>query len=74
MKRERKVLGRMLRRARERRGLSQRDLYHASGVSQPRISQIEAGLLNIELHTLFRLVRALKLPLWRMLQLGGADA
>ena len=74
MKREREILGRMLRRARQKRGLSQCKLRDVSGVSQPRISRIEAGSQNMEVDTLLRLVLALQLPWQRMLHVGGSDA
>lgn len=68
MNTERRLLGRVLRRARHQRQWSQRDLTRASGVPQARISQIEAGHVNIGLNTLFSLMRALNLPLRQILR------
>lgn len=54
-----KHLGKRLQKAREKAGLSQRELSLASGVSQGMISQIEAGNKQGGLKTLEKLAKAM---------------
>lgn len=56
-------LGKRLFRARLDCGLTQRQLAVRSGIAQPRLSNIEQGLLLPTLRQLLRLARALSLPL-----------
>ena len=67
--------GRLLRQARARSGLSQRDLAGRAGVSQPMISAIERGLQDPRHTTLDRLLRACGQELDLVLKGGeGVDA
>ena len=50
--------GRILRYARQRGGLTQRQLAHAAHVSQPAISRIETGGVSPRLSTLLQLIEA----------------
>lgn len=52
------VVGRMLRTARRRAGLSQRELASRTGVSQPTIAKIETGAADPRMKTVNRLLRA----------------
>src|SRR5687768_7443379 len=53
----------LLRGARERRGLSQRQLAAAAGVPQSHISKIENGAVDLRLSSLLALARTLALEL-----------
>lgn len=53
----------LLRNAREKKGLSQRDLSAASGVPQSHISKIEKGGVDMRLSSLTELARALDLEM-----------
>ncbi|MEX2046980.1 MAG: helix-turn-helix domain-containing protein [Chloroflexota bacterium] len=65
---------RLLRQARARAGLSQRDLARLSGISQPMISAIERGLQDPRHGTLGRLLRACGQELDLVLKAGeGVD-
>ena len=76
MNNPRLVFAHNLRRARERGGLSQRAVMCVSGVSQARISGIEAGKINSGIDTMIRLANAVSQPLWQMFKPGeeGTDA
>jgi predicted transcriptional regulator len=50
--------GRLLRYARRRAGLTQRELSHRAGVPQPAIARIERGAVSPRLDTLDRLLSA----------------
>jgi transcriptional regulator with XRE-family HTH domain len=52
-------VGENLRAIRERRGLSQAELYRRSGVAQPSISEIETGHRGAQIRTLTKLADAL---------------
>ena len=52
-----------MREARQRKGLSQRDLSKQSGVPQGQISRIENGAVDLRLSSLIELGRALDLEL-----------
>ena len=54
-------IGRAVRGARVRKGLSQKDLAQLTGINQPDISKIEEGRKNITLRTLFYLSKALSI-------------
>src|SRR5687768_6795539 len=67
--------GRLLRQARARAALSQRDLAERSGISQPMISAIERGLQDPRHGTLDKLLRACGQELDLVLTAGeGVDA
>jgi DNA-binding XRE family transcriptional regulator len=53
------VLGRSLRAARRRAGLTMDSLAEMSGVSQPHLSQMENGRVSPSISTLYRLANAL---------------
>lgn len=66
---------RLLRQARARAGLSQRDLARLSGISQPMISAIERGLQDPRHGTLERLLSSCGQELDLVLKAGeGVDA
>src|ERR1700716_440108 len=56
-------MARLLRNARERKGISQRELSALSGVRQSQISMIEKGIVDLRLSSLVELARALDLEL-----------
>jgi transcriptional regulator with XRE-family HTH domain len=55
----RKLVGRNVRRLREKRGLTQEELADLSGFSQQYISSLEKGTRNPTVITLFELAQAL---------------
>jgi len=55
-------VGENLRAIRERRGLSQAELWRRSGVAQPSISEIETGVRGAQTRTLTKLADALGVP------------
>lgn len=56
----RKLVGRNVRKARERKGLTQEQLADISGFSQQYISSLEQGLRNPTIITLYELAAALE--------------
>lgn len=56
-------IGRVLKEARKRKGLSQRALSEQSGVRQYQISKIENGAVDLRISSLIELARALDLDL-----------
>ena len=62
MTKEAVALGNVLRNARKARKLTQEALAFESGVNRTYLSQIERGLQNPTIETLFRLTYALKVP------------
>jgi ribosome-binding protein aMBF1 (putative translation factor) len=54
-----KNIGAAVKVAREKKGLSQKDLAQLTGINQPDISKIEKGRENITLRTLFCLTKVL---------------
>lgn len=58
-----KRLGSLIRRARERRGLSQRNLAEEAGVSSETVRRIEAGLCDPRWSAAVQISRVLKLAL-----------
>ncbi len=54
------VVGRRIRRRRERLGLSRRELAEVSGISERYIAQVEAGLGNLSLSKLFALAESVR--------------
>jgi HTH-type transcriptional regulator/antitoxin HipB len=61
--RDLKALGSLLRRHRERRGLSQRELASMSGVDAKQISRIETAAHEAKITTILRVAAALGLDL-----------
>lgn len=61
VRRAQEVFGQVLREARKRRGLSQEALALESGVDRTFVSQIERGVRQPSLTTVFRLSEVLKL-------------
>ena len=59
----RQEIGRQVREARQRAGLTQSDLSTASGVLQPEISRVERGFANPTLDTLGKLAAAVNTEL-----------
>ena len=59
MTREAVVLGQVLRRLRNERKLSQEDVAYESGVDRSFLSEIERGIHQPTVSTLFRIARAL---------------
>ncbi len=55
--------GSALQAIRERTGLTQTDLAATTGVSQARISELEAGLCNVRPGTVKALAEALQVPI-----------
>jgi transcriptional regulator with XRE-family HTH domain len=64
----RETTAKRLRELRDRRGLSQRDLAEASGVSREYIARIELGQHDPTLSTLEKLARALKVRVARLIE------
>lgn len=59
----RHVVGRMVREARERRGLSQRELAKRAGLQYSHIARIESGRYNLTIDTLERVCKELGLEI-----------
>lgn len=59
MSSEPEQFGHNVRAARQRRGWTQEDLAHATGLATVQVSRIERGRREVRLTTLLRLVRAL---------------
>jgi len=57
------ALGARIRELRRRRGLTQESLYRRTGLPQSYISDLERGKRNVSLRNLYRLARALEVPL-----------
>lgn len=59
---EPETFGENVRAARHRRGWTQEDLAHATGLATVQVSRIERGRREVRLTTLLRLLRALEVP------------
>ena len=57
----REVVGRIVKEAREKAGMSQRDLALAADLGQSHIARIEQGRYNLKIDTLMAIVNALGL-------------
>lgn len=57
------ALGRALRDARRRKGLTQRDVARSARIGQPTVSNVERGVLSVSLSTLLRILAVLDLEL-----------
>ncbi len=68
------ILGRSLRAARRRAGLTMDALAEMSGVSQPHLSQMENGRVSPSISTLYRLANALGVSPQQLLPSNPADA
>jgi len=62
------VLQVRVRQERQRRGWTQRQLSERSGVPQPTISRIEAGVRKLDLEALERIAKAFGVPPLRLLR------
>jgi len=69
----RKLVGRNLKRIRERKGLTQEQLSEVSGFSQQYISGLERGGRNPTVVTLYELARALGVSHLELLRPGKRD-
>ena len=68
------VPGQILRSARRKRGLTQRQLAELSGVPQPTVARIESGAVSPRMGTLLHLLAATGHELWLGRRLGqGVD-
>jgi transcriptional regulator with XRE-family HTH domain len=56
------VVGRAIRQAREKAGLSQEGLAHEAGLHRTYVGGIERGERNVGVENLIRVARALKIP------------
>lgn len=63
-----KTFGANLRRIRNEKGLSQRDLYALCNIDNAEISRMENGDVNVTLNTLAQLAEALDVPAWMLLK------
>lgn len=54
--------GANVRAARHKRGWTQEDLAHATGLASVQVSRIERGVREVRLTTLLRLLKALDVP------------
>jgi transcriptional regulator with XRE-family HTH domain len=61
--RVRKLLARNIRRQREALGFTQEDAAHASGMAARHYQKLEAGELNVTLHTLAKVAKGLRCEL-----------
>ena len=61
-KKVKKAFGNALREVRKRRGLSQLDVSTASDLDRAYLSELERGLKNPSLETIFRLADAMGVP------------
>lgn len=57
----REILGKALKAARQKKGLTQSELGDLVGLKQKTVSSVERGLPGVKLDTLFRLVSGLEL-------------
>jgi transcriptional regulator with XRE-family HTH domain len=62
-----RVFGFNLRKFRNQRGLSQRDLFYLSGIDNGTICRMENGQHNVTLNTLSILAKALEVQCWELL-------
>ena len=63
-----KTFGANLRRFRNEKGLSQRDLYALCNIDNAEISRMENGEVNVTLNTLTQLAEALDISAWMLLK------
>ncbi|HEV7586817.1 MAG TPA: helix-turn-helix transcriptional regulator [Longimicrobium sp.] len=68
------VLARNVLRLRNQRGMTQRDLARALGVSQPRIAEIEAARTTARIDTVGKLAAVFGIEAWRLLKPRPAAA
>lgn len=60
-KKLKKAFGSAVRDARKKRGLSQLDVVSESGIDRAYVSELERGLGNPSVETMFRLAKAMKM-------------
>jgi transcriptional regulator with XRE-family HTH domain len=70
---EKAQLGARIRELRLRKGLSQEELAHASGLDRTYISSCERGKRNASLLTLYRIAAALRVEPAELLRTSGKD-
>lgn len=58
-----RALGRALRDARRRQGLTQQKVAEMAGIGQPTVSNVERGTLSVTLSTLLRILATVRLEL-----------
>jgi transcriptional regulator with XRE-family HTH domain len=63
-----KKIGRNIREARLRAGLTQIDVYEKTGVTYRHYQNIEAGKINLTVATLCRLAKVFKIPISRLIE------
>jgi len=61
--------GKKLRKLREQQRLSQEELGFRAGLDRTYISGVERGLRNISLNNIYRLAKALEIPLDKLMKL-----
>lgn len=62
----RAIFAQNIRKLREVRGLSQRDVHHQTGIAQSHISEIETGTSNLAINTMVKLAAVMNIPLWKL--------
>jgi transcriptional regulator with XRE-family HTH domain len=62
----RKQLGRRIRALRDKRGWSQEELAHESGLARSFTGAIERGEKDLRLTTLAKLANTFRIPIWRL--------
>lgn len=68
---ELELIGARLRSIRKHRKLKLLDLQVSCGIQDSKISRIERGLENIEIHTIYKLAKALKVGLIEIFDYDG---
>lgn len=63
-----KKIGKRLKKLRKKRGVSQEELAHLSGVYRTYISHIEVGRYNPSIYILYKIAHALKIPVEELLK------
>lgn len=56
------------RKARQRAGMTQRDVCEAAEMTQPYLSEVERGLSNISYDSMEKLAAVVGQPLWKLLK------
>jgi len=68
-----KITGRVVRRLRRQRGMSQEVLSGLADISRSHLAEIEAGRVHPTVETLWKLAEALELPLSKLFQLAEQE-
>ena len=61
-------IGQRIKLLRLEKGLSQLDLSTACNMEKTSISRIEAGRTNFTIRTLFKIAKALEIPVWELIK------